>query len=166
MLHPNIKKNFELKISEIKNIGGSAQFFKSDKTEDFHVSNTLLIINQKEYDKQSILNTETFGPYTTIVLYDQIEQLSKHVTNLKGQLTCSIFSTELKSNKLHKEIFHLATKKAGRIVLNDVPTGVTVSRAMQHGGPYPASSDSRFTAVGSDGIYRFVRDVTIQQNII
>jgi len=59
----------------------------------------------------------------------------------------------------------LAFKKAGRVILNDVPTGVTVCQPMQHGGPYPASSDSRFTAVGTDSINRFVRDVTIQQNV-
>jgi NADP-dependent aldehyde dehydrogenase len=51
---------------------------------------------------------------------------------------------------------------AGRVVMNGVPTGVEVSQAMMHGGPYPATTDSRFTAVGADGIMRFVRPVAFQ----
>ena len=56
----------------------------------------------------------------------------------------------------------MATNKAGRIIFNDLPTGVEVGASMQHGGPYPASSDSRFTAVGTDSIARFQRSVTFQ----
>ena len=82
-----------------------------------------------------------------------------------GQLTCSFFYEKINKQFQNESIYHLAIQKAGRIVINDVPTGVSVSKNMHHGGPYPASSDSRFTAVGSDSIYRFLRDVTIQQNL-
>jgi len=53
-------------------------------------------------------------------------------------------------------------EKAGRLVFNGVPTGVEVCSAMQHGGPYPASTDSRFTSVGTKAIRRFVRPVSFQ----
>ena len=56
----------------------------------------------------------------------------------------------------------MGTQKAGRIILNNLPTGVEVGSSMHHGGPYPASSDSRFTAVGTDSIARFQRSVTFQ----
>ena len=55
---------------------------------------------------------------------------------------------------------------AGRIIFNGLPTGVEVCASMQHGGPYPASSDSRFTAVGPHSIERFQRSVTFQNNRI
>jgi NADP-dependent aldehyde dehydrogenase len=54
-------------------------------------------------------------------------------------------------------------QKVGRIILNDVPTGVRVTQTMQHGGPFPASSDARFTAVGTDSMKRFQKYVSIQQ---
>ena len=50
----------------------------------------------------------------------------------------------------------------GRFILNGVPTGVQVALAMQHGGPFPATTDSRFSAVGADGIKRFVRPICYQ----
>jgi len=52
--------------------------------------------------------------------------------------------------------------RVGRIIFNGVPTGVEVSSAMTHGGPYPASTDSRFTAVGSHAIKRWVRPFSFQ----
>jgi NADP-dependent aldehyde dehydrogenase len=52
--------------------------------------------------------------------------------------------------------------KAGRIIINAVPTGVEVTAAMNHGGPYPATSDSKFTSVGTQAIYRFTRPVCYQ----
>jgi NADP-dependent aldehyde dehydrogenase len=53
-------------------------------------------------------------------------------------------------------------EKAGRIIINGVPTGVSVDHAMQHGGPYPASSDARFSAVGTDSLLRFTKEVCWQ----
>jgi 2,5-dioxopentanoate dehydrogenase len=52
--------------------------------------------------------------------------------------------------------------KVGRILFEGVPTGVAVTEAMQHGGPFPASTDSRFTSVGTDAIYRWLRPVAFQ----
>jgi NADP-dependent aldehyde dehydrogenase len=50
----------------------------------------------------------------------------------------------------------------GRLILNSVPTGVEVCLAMHHGGPFPASTDSRFTSVGADAIKRFARPISFQ----
>ena len=60
------------------------------------------------------------------------------------------------------EILPLAQQKAGRILFDGVPTGVAVSQAMRHGGPFPASTDARFTAVGGDAIMRWVRPISFQ----
>jgi NADP-dependent aldehyde dehydrogenase len=68
-----------------------------------------------------------------------------------------------KQSDLMEECMQILTQKVGRIILNDVPTGVRVVEAMHHGGPFPASSDVRFTAVGPDSIFRFQKYVSIQQ---
>jgi hypothetical protein len=80
---------------------------------------------------------------------------------LSGQLTGSIFYS--KPSDLLKECIETLSRKAGRIILNDVPTGVRVTQSMHHGGPFPASSDSRFTAVGTDSMKRFQKYESIQQ---
>ena len=163
MLHPSMRENFETKTSSIKNTMGDLMFFESEKKAEFHVSNKVVIISENEFNKIEIFRKEIFGPYTTIVMYE-----NDPINNLDlfdGQLTCSIFSEKINEEIQKESIYHLAIQKAGRVVIDDVPTGVSVSKNMHHGGPYPASSDSRFTAVGSDSINRFLRDVTIQQNL-
>jgi NADP-dependent aldehyde dehydrogenase len=62
----------------------------------------------------------------------------------------------------YKSIISTVEEVVGRLIFNGVPTGVEVCHAMQHGGPYPASTDSRFTSVGTDAIRRFVRPVAFQ----
>ena len=62
----------------------------------------------------------------------------------------------------HHDLIALLEQKAGRLIFNGVPTGVEVAHAMVHGGPYPATSDSRFTSVGTMAIYRFARPVSFQ----
>ena len=81
---------------------------------------------------------------------------------LNGQLTFAIFGSKEKDGTILDKLISVGADKAGRIIFNDLPTGVEVVATMQHGGPYPASSDSRFTAVGTDSIARFQRSVTFQ----
>lgn len=87
-------------------------------------------------------------------------ELAKLFDLLGGQLTCSVFCTDAQDIALPLQ--QLLQEKAGRIVVNGVPTGVSVDHAMQHGGPYPASSDARFSAVGTDSILRFTKEVCWQ----
>jgi NADP-dependent aldehyde dehydrogenase len=62
----------------------------------------------------------------------------------------------------HEELVEAIKNICGRFILNGVPTGVEVCLAMQHGGPFPATTDSRFTSVGADGIKRFARPMCYQ----
>jgi 2,5-dioxopentanoate dehydrogenase len=80
---------------------------------------------------------------------------------MEGQLTTTLMATaeEVKNNS---ELVNTLQDLCGRFILNGVPTGVEVALAMHHGGPYPATTDSRFTAVGADGIKRFARPVCYQ----
>ena len=80
---------------------------------------------------------------------------------LEGQLTATIHGTpdELRE---HHRLVEILQGKVGRLLFNGYPTGVEVGHAMQHGGPYPASTDSRSTSVGSAAIARFVRPLCYQ----
>jgi NADP-dependent aldehyde dehydrogenase len=105
---------------------------------------------------------EIFGPHTSVFTYSSPKQLIEILDQLKGQLTFSIFGSKEKDGTVLDELITIGSEKAGRIIMNDLPTGVEVAHTMHHGGPYPASSDSRFTAVGTDSIARFQRSVTFQ----
>jgi len=89
------------------------------------------------------------------------EEMLNIIGKLEGQLTSTLMATE-KDIKENLPIFNRIREVCGRLVMNGVPTGVTVCTAMQHGGPYPATTDSRFTSVGSDGIRRFARPICYQ----
>ena len=119
------------------------------------------LVSASDFIKHPSLHEEVFGPFSLVVACESESQLNEVLKTLKGQLTATIHAleTELCENK---EITDILLEKCGRLLLNGVPTGVEVCSAMQHGGPFPASSDSRFTSVGTSAIKRFVRPVCYQ----
>ena len=112
----------------------------------------------------SNLATEVFGPSTLVVsCADQAEMLQA-ARQLPGQLTATIHSDgdDAQDVELARLLVDVLVDKVGRIVWNGFPTGVAVTHAMQHGGPYPASTDSRTTSVGTAAMRRFLRPVSFQ----
>jgi NADP-dependent aldehyde dehydrogenase len=107
------------------------------------------------------LAKEIFGPSTLIVRYRDAEELAALADALEGQLTASVHGTDAEI-AAHADLIATLERKAGRLIVNGYPTGVEVCHAMIHGGPYPATSDSRTTSVGSLAIYRFARPVCYQ----
>ncbi|GAA4322354.1 aldehyde dehydrogenase (NADP(+)) [Mucilaginibacter gynuensis] len=99
---------------------------------------------------------EIFGPYSLLVVADDEAERLAVVKALEGQLTVTLMAAD---NELaqYTELVSALQNITGRIILNGVPTGVEVCAAMQHGGPFPATNDSRFTSVGATAVYRFVR---------
>jgi NADP-dependent aldehyde dehydrogenase len=83
------------------------------------------------------------------------------VDKLEGQLTTSLMATQ-NDIRENVELVEAIKNICGRFILNGVPTGVEVCLSMQHGGPFPATTDSRFTSVGADGIKRFARPLCFQ----
>lgn len=113
-----------------------------------------------EFLADASLQHEVFGPFAMLVSYTAESEIEPVLRATGGQLTCSVFGTagQIQASGL-LDVFQ---EIAGRVIVNGVPTGVEVCAAMQHGGPWPASSDSRFTAVGSAALLRFVRPVAFQ----
>ena len=106
---------------------------------------------------------EVFGPSSVHVTATTEAELYEVAKKLPGQLTISIWGTEEDLTE-NAALIHELELKAGRIIFNNVPTGVEVTHAMVHGGPYPATTDSRSTSVGTTAIYRFTRAVCYQNS--
>lgn len=107
----------------------------------------------------SIVHREMFGPATLVVTYQAEEQIASLVECLEGQLTTTIFAEVDEDMTVLSDALR---EKSGRVLWNAWPTGVTVSYAQQHGGPYPASTFSGATSVGTAAISRFMRPVAFQ----
>lgn len=107
------------------------------------------------------LGEELFGPSTLLVKYSTREQLLALARGLEGHLTATLHGTE-QDLRDYRDLVEILETKVGRIIFNGFPTGVEVCHAMVHGGPYPATSDSRTTSVGTLAIQRFVRPVCFQ----
>jgi 2,5-dioxopentanoate dehydrogenase len=109
----------------------------------------------------SDLDAEIFGPTTLLVQHSSRDQILAIAHSLEGHLTATIHGTEQDLRDFADLIAILETK-VGRLIFNGFPTGVEVTHAMVHGGPYPSTSDGRSTSVGTQAIFRFTRLVCYQ----
>ncbi|PRY55555.1 NADP-dependent aldehyde dehydrogenase [Arcticibacter pallidicorallinus] len=122
---------------------------------------TLFSADHTAFSEDPSLEEELFGPAGIIVNTPSKEDLLQLARKLSGHLTATIHATE-EDLRDYKDLFDILEQKVGRILINGFPTGVEVSHAMVHGGPYPATSDSRTTSVGTAAIFRFTRPVCYQ----
>jgi NADP-dependent aldehyde dehydrogenase len=109
----------------------------------------------------SDLDGEIFGPTTLLVQHSNRDQVLAIARALEGHLTATIHGTEQDLNDF-ADLIAILESKVGRLVFNAFPTGVEVTHAMVHGGPYPSTSDGRSTSVGTAAIFRFARPVCYQ----
>lgn len=162
MLHPgiasNFRKNREKALSQ-KGVTLAAESNESPK--ENQGTSTLATVSAADFINNPTLVEEVFGPYSLLVKATTIEELKTAVQKIPGQLTATVIGEE---DELVKEadFIQLVIEKAGRVIINGVPTGVEVCPSMHHGGPFPATTDARFTSVGTDAIKRFVRPLSFQ----
>ena len=104
---------------------------------------------------------EVFGASGVVVRFDSVDDLLPRLEGLEGQLTATVHATDV-DHEAARALLPVLEGKAGRVLFNGWPTGVEVGHAMVHGGPFPATSDSRTTSVGSLAIERFQRPVAYQ----
>ncbi|MBC8088280.1 MAG: aldehyde dehydrogenase (NADP(+)) [Phycisphaerae bacterium] len=122
---------------------------------------TLLAVDAEEFIAQAGLREEMFGPASIVVTASTTADLERVAEAMEGQLTASLHGTAEELAQ-HANLVQLLQRKVGRLIFNGYPTGVEVGHAIVHGGPYPASTDVRTTAVGSAAITRFARPVCFQ----
>jgi alpha-ketoglutaric semialdehyde dehydrogenase len=121
----------------------------------------LLETDYSAFAASPALHQELFGPSTLLITGTNREQMLVAARALDGHLTATILGTE-DDLREYKDLIAILETKVGRIIFNGFPTGVEVTHAMVHGGPYPATSDGRSTSVGSQAILRFARPVSYQ----
>jgi len=127
----------------------------------FHADSKLFTVCVDQLIGQPELAEEIFGPDTLLVHCDTTQDYLRAARALDGHLTATILGDK-DDLADHRELIQILEQKAGRVIFNGFPTGVEVTHAMVHGGPYPSTSDPRFTSVGSLAIYRFARPVCFQ----
>ncbi len=108
-----------------------------------------------------MLHQEVFGPYSIIIRCKDMHEMIAVAKNLEGQLTATLMATE-NDIQQNEDLVEAIKNICGRFILNSVPTGVEVCLSMHHGGPFPSTTDSRFSSVGADGIKRFARPIAFQ----
>ncbi len=163
MLNSKIKKNF---LNKIGHLSSSPEVIFSGGTYLQEEQGCLVLPSLFKTDAatflvQENLSDEVFGPSAIIVECGSTHEMMAIASQLEGQLTATVHA-DLNEEKVCKELFFVLEKKAGRLLLNDFPTGVEVCSAMNHGGPYPATTDSRWTSVGSAAMNRFLRPICYQ----
>lgn len=122
---------------------------------------TIATASGQAFLSNPVLHQEVFGPYSIVIRCKDMKEMIEVAKHLEGQLTSTLMATDA-DIKQNDELVEAVKNICGRFILNSVPTGVEVCLSMQHGGPFPASSDSRFTSVGADGIKRFARPIAFQ----
>jgi 4-aminobutyrate aminotransferase/(S)-3-amino-2-methylpropionate transaminase len=121
----------------------------------------LLETTAKQFASEPSLQAEAFGAASLVVRYSGIDDLEGALQQLDGQLTATLHLGERDGDVINR-LVRILEYKAGRLIVNGWPTGVEVSHAMVHGGPFPATSDPRSTSVGTLSIERFLRPVSYQ----
>ena len=122
---------------------------------------TIATASAEAFFNNPLLHQEVFGPYSLVIVCPDMATLLKAAQQLEGQLTVSLMASE-EDITAHASLVEAVQDICGRLILNGVPTGVRVALSTQHGGPFPATTDSRFTSVGADGIKRWVRPLAFQ----
>jgi alpha-ketoglutaric semialdehyde dehydrogenase len=122
---------------------------------------TLARTSGQNFLDHPLLHEEVFGPYSLLITCSDMVEMEKVWRSLDGQLTTSFMATSQDLATYHYMVEE-AAQTAGRVVFNGVPTGVEVCASMVHGGPFPACTDSRFSAVGTMAVKRWVRPVCYQ----
>lgn len=115
----------------------------------------------RQFLDNHVLHEEIFGAASLVIRYDSTDDLLQAAARMEGQLTASLQLTE-QDYSTAAPLIPVLEQKVGRIIVNGWPTGVEVGHAMVHGGPFPATSDSRTTSVGTLAIHRFLRPVAYQ----
>jgi alpha-ketoglutaric semialdehyde dehydrogenase len=131
------------------------------QTNPAQIPAALFTVDAETFLASSELSEEIFGPTSLVVLCQGIEDFARCARHLPGQLTATVHAESGERTQATDLLWELE-QKAGRLLWNGFPTGVEVGTAMVHGGPFPATSDSRYTSVGTRSLYRFVRPVAYQ----
>ncbi|MFT5296708.1 MAG: alpha-ketoglutaric semialdehyde dehydrogenase [Colwellia sp.] len=164
MLTPGIATSYNNAVKQWQSIAGVeclAQGKKPSSDQPHFSSAALFATDLETFKSNKALHEEVFGSSALIVRCKSQAELMEFISLLKGNLTASIHASE-KDLDVAKQVALVTAHKVGRLIYNQMPTGVEVCASMNHGGPFPASTQIRTTSVGSEAIKRFQRPICYQ----
>jgi alpha-ketoglutaric semialdehyde dehydrogenase len=164
LLTSGISSSYNREIRNRKNHEGVvllAEEKSPDAGSAFQAGATLFQTDITSFLASPDLASEVFGPETLLINYSKKEQILEAARGLHGHLTATVHGTEQDIVEF-SELIAILENKVGRIIYNGYPTGLELCDAIVHGGPYPSSTDSRTTSVGTLAIFRFARPVCYQ----
>lgn len=162
MLNKTICDSFYFNKEKVKAISGVKVITEGANVSDaFQGTPALLQVSAADFMQEPDLQEEIFGPASLLVTCTSPAEMLQAIDTIHGQLTGSVFGEAADLEAFDAHVQSLIAR-VGRIIYNQVPTGVEVCHAMVHGGPFPATTDSRTTSVGSDAMQRFLRPVCWQ----
>ena len=162
MLHAGIAGNYAKGVARLANHGNVQNLSSPPAASSGAAASAgLFETDVATFLADNELAAEVFGPTTLLVRYKTMDELLAVARRLEGQLTATVHG-DASDFIGARELISVLETRAGRLIFNQFPTGVEVGDAIVHGGPYPASSDSRTTSVGSRAILRFARPVCYQ----
>ena len=161
MLYEQLASGYATAVANARTQGAEVLARGATAASPPRVRPTLLRVDASQFLETPSLRQEMFGPVSMLVVANNAAELVDIAIALEGQLTATIHGTPAELVE-HARLVYVLQRKVGRLLFNGYPTGVEVGHAMHHGGPYPASSDSRSTSVGTAAIARFARPVCFQ----
>jgi NADP-dependent aldehyde dehydrogenase len=161
MLTPAMCAGYDAAVAERKTLSGVSLLSTGLKGNEQECSASLFATDLATFAKTPLLQEEVFGFSALVVRCTDMAEMMQFVTLLKGNLTASIhgLDSDLAESKALSQIL---AHKVGRLIYNQMPTGVEVCASMNHGGPFPASTNIRTTSVGSEAVTRFRRPICYQ----
>ncbi|MDC6365956.1 MULTISPECIES: aldehyde dehydrogenase (NADP(+)) [Flavobacteriaceae] len=161
MLTEGIHNAFDSGARNLSSQEGVATLAKAEKKGINQGNASVFSTDGQSFLTNDLLEEEVFGPSTLLVNTSNANEMLQIAKNLHGHLTATIHGTE-EDLKANTALIEVLEEKVGRLLINGFPTGVEVCYAMVHGGPYPATTDSKSTSVGTKAIERFARQVCYQ----
>ena len=162
MLNEGIRSAYDRGVGELQS-GGEATLLAEGKSAPNGYTGTARAFRAPvaRFLEGAPFEEEVFGPSTVLLTGNRKEELLQSARKLHGHLTATLFGTAADLVE-YAELVAILREKAGRLIVNAFPTGVEVGHAMVHGGPFPATTDSKTTSVGTRAIFRFARPVCYQ----
>ncbi|MFB6367339.1 aldehyde dehydrogenase (NADP(+)) [Paenibacillus elgii] len=161
MLNTSISEAYCVNSRAVAECPGVTQLFGTLESTQRMATPGLFVTTSEVWRNNRLLQEEVFGPLGLIVLVKDNEDLLQFSAELHGQLTCTLHM-EPSDFEFCNKLVPILTNKAGRLIVNEYPTGVEVCDSMVHSGPYPASTNFGATSVGTMSIRRFLRPVCFQ----
>jgi NADP-dependent aldehyde dehydrogenase len=162
MLSPAICGNYQRGVERLKSDASVSHLASGTTAGTGSLATGMLFqAEAQHFLAHAALAEEVFGPASLVIRCQDVAQLAQVLNSLEGQLTATL-QLEAADHQAAAQLLPILERRVGRILVNGWPTGVEVCHAMVHGGPYPATSDSRVTSVGTRAIERFLRPVCYQ----